>query len=292
MLPQARADLHCHTTASDGDHPPADVVRMAKEAGLAAIAITDHDTTAAVDEALKAGLKHQIEVVPGIEAKCELNGYGAEVLGYFVDPHHKAMQEQRRDLQKRRYERIAVMVERLQRAGVKVRLEDVEELASGAPLGRPHLAAAIVRAGYAATLDEAFVKFLYRGRPAYLPIRKPSADVVIRRIRQAGGVPVLAHPGCLITCPDIEAFIRDFAEVGIEGLEVWYPYGFAGRQVRKEAKDREEFCARMERLADRLGLLKTGGSDFHSVNRLAPLGAATCPYETLIALKRRSKERR
>ena len=290
MAVRTRADLHCHTIASDGDHPPADVVRMAKEAGLAAIAITDHDTTAGLDEALKAGSKYQIEVVPGIEAKCELNGYGAEVLGYFVEPHHKAMVEQRRDLQKRRYERIAGMVERLRRAGVMVRMEDVEESAGDAPLGRPHLAAALVRAGYAATLDEAFVRFLYRGRPAYLPIRKPSADVVVRRIREAGGVPVLAHPGCLITCPDIEAFIRAFVEVGVEGLEVWYPYGIAGRRVRDEAKNRRSFCARMQRLADRLGLLKTGGSDFHSVSRLAPLGAATCSYETLLALKRHRKK--
>jgi len=289
MFTHARADLHCHTTASDGDHSPASVVRLAKEAGLAAIAVTDHDTTAGLDEALKAGLEHQIEVVPGIEAKCELDGYGAEVLGYFVDPHHRAMVEQRRDLTRRRYERIEGMVERLRRVGVVVRLEDVEGLACGAPLGRPHLAAALVKAGYAATLDEAFVKFLYRGRPAYLPIRKPSAEVVVHRIYEAGGVAVLAHPGCLITCPDIEAFIRAFVEVGIEGLEVWYPYGLGGRRVRDEAKDEQAFCARMERLADELGLLKTGGSDFHSLSRFAPLGAATCPYNTLLALKRHRK---
>jgi len=285
MAYPARADLHCHTTASDGDHSPAEVVRLATEAGLAAIAITDHDTTTGIKEALREGVRLGIEVVPGIEAKCEHKNHGMEILGYFIEADSAALRHHREDLLKRRRVRIERMLERLRGQGVTLRLEDVEAVAGGVPLGRPHLAAALVRAGYAATPQEAFDRYLLRSRPAYVPIEKPPAEQVIRCIHEAGGAAVLAHPGCMITPPDIEEFIGEVAELGLDGLEVWYPYGEAGRRVREEAKERQAFWARMERLADELGLLKTGGSDFHSLSRLAPLGAATCPYTTLQQLK-------
>jgi len=259
-----KADLHIHSTASDGAWTPDRVVQGALAGGLDVIAIADHDTTLGVEAALGTARGTSVTVVPAIELSTTLGGREIHVLGYFVDPAAPPLRVHAARASKGRRERMEHMVMRLGEAGVRVPLDDVLALAGegGGVLGRPHLARALVEAGHAGSIDEAFERYIGDGLPAFVPtsLLEPAAGVEL--VRAAGGLPVWAHPpGDLV-----DALLPSLLAAGLRGLEIYRPFA-TPRQVR-----------RLESVAKTAGLLATGGSDWHSPERNQPLGAFHAPY--------------
>ncbi|HSV75199.1 MAG TPA: PHP domain-containing protein [Chthonomonadales bacterium] len=245
-------DLHVHTTASDGSLTPAEVVALAARTGLRAIAITDHDTVAGLDEALAAGPEHGVKVVPGVELTPAYPHGKLHLLGYGIDHRHPALTEGLRRVGEARIERNERMAARLVEIGLPITLGDIAAEAAGEQIGRPHMALALVRKGVVATVQEAFDRFLDRDGPAHVSRRRlPLADSVAM-IRDSGGVPVVAHPHTLQPPGgDWEAELRRLRSMGIDGLECYYS--------RYTPDDAQRYLA----LARAVALLVTGGSDFH-----------------------------
>ncbi len=265
------ADLHLHTHYSDGADSPQRVVELAKEAGLSAIAITDHDILDGYPEAAAAAQAAGLELIPGLEMSASEVGREVHMLGFFIDAGHAGFQQQLAEQRTRRMARIHEMVVRLQQLGLAVTPEDVFSQAKhqGA-IGRPHVAQALLKRGYVSTMREAFDRYIGNDGPAYVPGSPLGPEVAIRAIREAGGIPVLAHP---IYLKD-DAFIEQLVHDGLVGLEVYH----SGHPP--------EAVQRYEQLADRLGLLKTGGSDYHGTSKEgAPIGSMRVPYALVEALK-------
>ena len=245
-----RAELHTHSTASDGAHPPRELAQLAAKLGVRVLSLTDHDTCRGCAEAASACAELGVEFIPGVEVSAYLEGRSIHVLGYGLDPQDpqlEAFLEHRRRL---REDRMGLMVERAQALGLEVTFEEVEAQARGASLTRPHLAHALVARGYARDLPEAFERYLAQGRPVYLASSPLSVPEAIAFIRAARGVSVLAHPG--IEQPD--ALWEAWVEAGLDGVEVEHPSHSRAQQ------------ARYERLARRYGLLATRSSDFHGLS--------------------------
>ena len=246
-------DLHTHTTASDGSLTPAELVAAARDAGLKAVAVTDHDTTAGLDQALAAGREMGLTVVPGVEISVEAGlAGGVHVVGLFVDRHHPALAAALERLQQTRARRNPRMVERLNRLGIPLTLEEVTTFAGGEIVSRAHFAQALVARGVVASREEAFARYLGAGKPAYVPKQRLSPQEAITLLREAGAVPILAHPGLLpLERGPLEELVRRFQEMGLEGLEAHYSEHHRPTRLW------------LERLAARLGLVVSGGSDFH-----------------------------
>jgi predicted metal-dependent phosphoesterase TrpH len=266
-------DLHAHSTASDGLYAPAELVRLAHEAGLTRLGLVDHDTTDGIEEAEAAGEQLGVTVIPGIEINTALpKGIGdAHVLGYYVEYARPAFQrslQMLRDARERRGER---MVERLRAQGLDISWERVRELAGGA-IGRPHVARALIEAGYASSVSEAFGRYLGPGRPGYVPRYKLSPENAVLLIKSARGVPVLAHPAFI---PDLEeSVLAPLVMVGLQGLECYYG---------EYAPETVEWLLG---LADTYGLIPTGGSDYHGPNmHPTPLGARYVPESSAERLR-------
>ncbi|GLI06965.1 PHP-like protein [Paenibacillus tyrfis] len=262
----AFADLHTHTLASDGTGPPADNVRLAAEAGLAAVAITDHDTVGGLREAMEAGLKYGIAVVPGVEISTVHAGQDIHVLGYWIDdtdPQFLARLAELREVRNRRNEMI---VNKLQELGLSVTMDDVLESLrtskkAGDTVGRPHIADALVRKGYVNSMAEAFDRYLAKGAAAYVNPPRITPQQAVEWILEAGGAPVLAHPGLY----GQDELIPLLAEVGLVGVEAFHSDHTPEQEAHYEA------------LAAAYGLLVTAGSDYHGerggVVFHAPIGA-------------------
>ncbi|ADK83973.1 PHP domain protein [Desulfarculus baarsii DSM 2075] len=278
----ALIDLHTHTTASDGSCRPAEVVAAAKAAGLAAVAITDHDTTAGLDEALAAGRELGLEVIPGVEISVNGGPTGSmHVLGLFVDHHRPDFAQAMERLQEARAQRNPQIAQKLQEMGVAVTMDMVRAHAGGGLVGRAHFAQAMVELGAVANRQEAFGRYLARGKPAYVEKYRLECDQAMALLRAAGGVPVLAHPGLLKQPPTaLEALLRQLASMGLEGLEAHY------------SEHDELLTKRLQAMAGKLGLIVTGGSDFHGAAkpdiRLGTgLGLLRTPASLLEPLRRR-----
>jgi predicted metal-dependent phosphoesterase TrpH len=274
-VPTAYVDLHCHSTASDGEHPPEEVAQRAAAAGLAAIALTDHDTTDGTAAAQRAGETLGVQVISGCEFSVKAPWGELHLLGYFLpvgDARVEAFLEAARAARRRRG---AEMVTRLQRMGVALDLEAVEREVSDGALGRPHVARALVAAGFTADINEAFGRWLARGRPAFVEKPLPSLRQVSDLLHAVGGLAVAAHLGDRGT----ENQIRALREDGLDGIEVRHPSHVAGMERRLTA------------IAERLDLAVTGGSDWHGEMVLgrshAPLGGMEVPAEWLAALEQR-----
>lgn len=254
-------DLHAHTDRSDGVHSPAALVRMAAEAGLSVLAVTDHDTVAGLPEAAAAARQLGVTIVPGVEIGVQEEGRDVHLLAYFIDPGDEPLGALLADLRRARQLRLAGMLRRLRRLGLPVTAREVRARAPrGGPVGRPHLAEALVARGWVAQAEDAFRYWISTEGPAYLPNRTPPAETVLRTILEAGGVPVLAHPGIY----PWRRFLDRYVAAGLMGLEVCHP-----RHDRATA-------ARLKREARARGLLETGGSDYHGRNAgEVPLGS--CP---------------
>ena len=268
----ARADLHTHTVFSDGSYTPEALVRLARDAGLGAIAITDHDSVAGIEPALAAGSAAGIEVIPAIELSAEYEGRELHILGYFLDHTSPRLTAALRELVHNRIERVHAMVGKLRDLDVDLSAEAVFEFARGAPPGRLHVAQALLKKGYIASLPEAFNKYIGDRSPAYVCGFKFSPREAIDLLRGCGGVAVLAHPYLIRN----DALIPELAGYGLSGLEVYYP---------EHSQSVINFYLE---LARRLGLAATGGSDFHGHAKPdVPLGIITIPYELVDALRKK-----
>lgn len=246
-------DLHTHTTASDGSLSPAELIKQADQAGLKAVAVTDHDTIAGLAEALAAGQGLDLEVVPGVEISIEvgLDG-GAHLVGLWVRPGHQGLLGGLERLQQARRDRNPRMLAKLNELGLPLSMEEVLAQAGGGQVGRPHFARALVDKGLAASMGEVFSRWLGAGAAAYVPKKRLAPGEGIGLIRAAGGVPVLAHPGLLaLDRLGFESLLRKLKGLGLEGLEAYY------------SEHDEAVCRNLVSVAARLGLAVSGGSDFH-----------------------------
>jgi 3',5'-nucleoside bisphosphate phosphatase len=270
-----RVDLHCHSTASDGEYPPAEVARRAQAAGLAAIALTDHDTTGGVPEATRAGEGLGVRIVSGCEFSVKAPWGELHLLAYFLPPGHPRLEEFLAGTRAARYRRAEQIVGHLRRLGIDIELDDVVAAAYGGALGRPHVARILVELGVSADMNEAFTRYLGRGRPAYVEKPLPTLRQVTDLVHAVGGITVAAHLGDHGT----EGQIRQFQADGLDGIEVRHP-------SHSPATER-----RLTALAQRLGLAVSGGSDWHGDTELgdshAPLGALEVPMEWLDKLEER-----
>lgn len=246
-----RADLHTHTTASDGLHSPADVVQKAKQAGLAAVAITDHDTISGVAEALKEGERIGITVIPGVELSTVADGIDIHVLAYFTNNSDELWLERLAGISGARVKRNEMILDKLQRLGIGITMDDVESAAAdkgkGGSIGRPHFAEALIRKGVVSNMNEAFERYLGSGAAAYAQVPRVHPLDALEWIREAGGVSVIAHPGLYGRDDLVEELIRG----GAMGIET----------IHSDHGEAEE--QRYGMLAERFGLIATGGSDFH-----------------------------
>lgn len=245
--PLGRADLHTHTTASDGTLCPAEHVKWAAGQGLAALGITDHDTIAGWEAAFAAAREASIEIVPGCELSTEVGKTEVHILAYYFDPEEQGMAELLERMRGGRRARAAEAVAKLHKLGfTQVTLERILEL-GGESVGRPHMAAAMVEAGIVRTLNDAFDRFLTRGKPAYVPRPKLTPEEAIAIIRQAGGVSVVAHPGLIRD----DKWVRHFIKEGVMGIEAYHT---------DHSENQRQFYARW---AFDAGLICTGGTDSH-----------------------------
>ena len=245
-----KADLHLHSTASDGTLTPGALVRRAAEEGFDTLALTDHDTVAGIAEAQAAAREAGIRLIPGVELSC-----GAQkeihILGYGIDLQNGPLLAFSRHRREERETRARKMVERLAQAGMTVSLERVFELARGV-VARPHVARALVEAGYASSVSDAFDRFLVPGKCGYVPREDVRVAQAVELIHGAGGVAVLAHPMQLkLGDMALDAIVREWKGQGLDGLEVYHPSAQNNHVVM------------LLHLARREGMLVTGGSDFH-----------------------------
>jgi predicted metal-dependent phosphoesterase TrpH len=272
-------DLHLHSNRSDGLLEPAAVVEAASTEGLAAAALTDHDTLAGLSEAAERAQALGLPFVPGIELSAHDDSGSTHLLGYFIDATERRFVEHLEGAQAQRAVRAEVMVEKLNRLGMGITLEEVRaHAARDGLIARPHVARALVDGGWVGSYNEAFNRFLAAGQPAYEPTQRIAPAEAIRLIHDASGLAVLAHGGR----SHGDVAIRDLVEAGLDGLEILHPdHGFV--EVR-----------RLRRLARELQLLETGGSDWHGPyeRRRGGLGFQPVPYEWYVRLREAADARR
>jgi 3',5'-nucleoside bisphosphate phosphatase len=273
-------DLHLHTTASDGVMTPSAMVRYAKDKGLQAIAITDHDTIEGLEEGLSEGERIGFEVISGIEISADHSPGSMHLLGYFLEIHHPLLKSKLDYLQKARAERNPKIIQNLNRLGVRVSYEEVVKVSGGGQVGRPHFAQVLMEKGYVRTFQEAFDRFLKKGAPAYVDKVRFKSKEAISFIREAGGIPVLAHPKtvALNSPSSFERILRELMEEGLKGIEIFYP------------EHTPPEIAQFKGMAERYGLLMTGGTDYHGIEKEAldigvGRGEMKLPYTIVEALK-------
>lgn len=271
-----RADLHSHTRASDGTCTPAENVRLAREQGLAAVAITDHDTAAGIAEAVEAGRQAGVEVIPGVEISSVANGQDIHVLGYYIPYESAPFVERLARLRDVRHERNKMMVEKLRERGIDISLEAIYSRKQDTEknIGRPHIAEELMRMGVVQSVSEAFDKYLGKGGTAYTNPKRMTPQEAIKLIREAGGVAVLAHPGIYGDDELVESLIV----YGLDGIEVWHPDHDA------------EAVERYRKLGEEYGCILTGGSDFHGWRGEEPfhamLGSSTAGMDAVEKLRK------
>jgi predicted metal-dependent phosphoesterase TrpH len=270
-------DLHSHTVLSDGTTTPEENVRMALELGLEGLGVTDHDTTAPIARALAAADGTGLEIVPGTEFSAELAESSVHVLGYWVDPTDVPLQTEMDRLRNERSRRAQQIVERFNALEIPITFARVQELAGEAPIGRPHIAKAVVELGAAEEIREVFDRWLHDGGPANVP--KYAVDPVraVELLVGAGGVAVVAHPGL---------YGRGDAGLDAETIEAMVAAGMAGIEADHPDHD-DDIRALYRDLAVAHGLVVTAGSDFHGERKALALGEATTPRERLEQLRQR-----
>lgn len=245
-------DLHCHSTCSDGSDAPERLCELAAETGLSALALTDHDTLDGIEAARRRAGELGIRLVPGCEVSCSWSPGTLHVLCYFVEPGEGPLQEELLRLAADRAARNELMVERLATLGLPITREEVEVEAGGQGIGRPHFAAVLVRNGAAASIQDAFDRFLGKGAPGYVSKARVHAPEILAKAKASGAVAVVAHPLSLgLEGETLAGALGELAGAGLGGLECHY--------ARYDPDTRTE----LESLAGHLGLAVTGGSDYH-----------------------------
>jgi predicted metal-dependent phosphoesterase TrpH len=270
-------DLHTHSLRSDGALEPAALVERAAERGVRIQALADHDTLAGAAEAIAAGDRLGVRVIPATELNTESEWGDVHILGYFLDPADAALEDRLRWLRENRGRRVELMVEKLNALGHPIALQRVMEIAQGGSLGRPHLAQALFEAGHVPTYDSAFDTLIAKGAPAYVSRVGLSPLEAVQLVVAHGGVPSLAHP---FTVVGIEELMPLIVAAGLVGIEAYY------------GSHPPATTATCLSLARRYGLVPTGGSDFHGRGEHgAPLGGVFVPPETIAALESRRRQK-
>jgi predicted metal-dependent phosphoesterase TrpH len=284
MALSSAIDLHIHSTFSDGLLKPAEVVDLAESQGLKAIAITDHDTAAGTDEAMQRGNEKKIEVLAGIEISSWHGDTSMHILGYRFKHEDKKFNSRLQLLQDGRESRNIRIIENLNKLGIRVDLGELLHYSEYGQTGRPHIARLLVDKGVTKTIDLAFKYYLRRGAAAYAERFRFSALDAIAMIREAGGIAVLAHPSSLDpTLRSIPLLLKNLRKMGLEGVEVYYP-SHSPKAVKA-----------LLQMADEMGLLITGGSDFHGMERVDYttddwLHKTHVPYDIVTAMKKMGGE--
>ena len=272
-------DLHSHTTASDGVLTPRELVREAVRRGVRVLAITDHDSTEGLAEALDEAVKHPpLTVVPGVEINCDVDGGEIHILGYFLDYQAEWFQAFCRAQRAERAARVHRIAARLAELGMPIDPQEVFDLVKEGSAGRPHIAQVMVKHGYVKSVREAFDKYLRAGGPGHVRRKKLTPSEAVALIRKARGVPVLAHPGLAGKDDLIPALVR----AGLMGIECYYQEHSAAQ------------TAAYVQMCKDLGLVATGGSDFHGAHagRPNPLGTPHVALSAYEALKAKAAEAR
>ncbi|MQC19018.1 MAG: PHP domain-containing protein [Chloroflexi bacterium] len=253
MLGRSEGDFHCHSNRSDGTLAPGELVDLAARNGVRTLALTDHDTLDGLDEARAAAARHPgFTLVPGVELSCDIPGTEVHLLGLFVDDRHKAFRTELNRIRETRVRRGELIVEALAGLGAPVSWESVREIAGEASIGRPHIARALIEAGHATDIDDAFARLLGRDSPAYVERERVTPADAIALVHSAGGFAVFAHPPFTT---DYERVAGELAAAGLDGMEVYYRH-YSAEQIDE-----------LRALAERLGLTPSGGSDFHGLQR-------------------------
>ena len=270
------ADLHMHTHFSDGTFSPEELAGHGKRVGLKVMSLTDHDTIDGCELMAAACAENNIEFITGCEFTVEPEGFELHLLGYLFDPNHVRLRSELARFQEVRQQRIHEMVGRLQRAGVKITSEDVLKISNNNAPGRPHIGRALVAMGECNTLDEAFQRWLKKGKPAWVAKEKMTSAQAIELIHQAGGLAVIAHPGLYHRDDLIPGLVAE----GMDGIECFY--------TRHSTPMTEQYLV----MAEEHGLLVTGGSDCHGHNKGEPLiGRIKLPYDYVAKMKAAVKSR-
>ncbi|MDZ7269101.1 MAG: PHP domain-containing protein [candidate division KSB1 bacterium] len=270
-------DLHTHTSRSDGQHTPEELVLLAAQRNLQGLGITDHDEIGGIERALAQAARTGLEIIPGVELSTSHRGYDVHILGYFIDYRDRGLLHFLHTLQEQRRRRASRIVEKLNRLGVAMSFEAVLQEAGEGCIGRPHVANALVREGYVTTFQDAFNHYLAEDKPAFVPKPElaPAAGIAI--IHQAGGLAGLAHPGQNLTTE----IVLEIIKIGVDAIETIHP---------KHSSERQRF---FQELAEKFGLLQTGGSDFHGGARgLEKLGHYSVSREQVDRLRALVEERR
>ncbi len=248
----SRVDLHIHSAVSDGRFDPAEVVKKAAEAGLTVMALTDHDTVDGIAPALEAARAYPwLKVIPGVEISTYVTEGEVHVLGYLLDYTHPELQATLRRMRHSRLERAQGMIARLGELGLPIEWARVKEIAGGSSIGRPHLAQAMLEKGYITSIKDAFDRYIGWGKPAYVEREKMTPMEAVELILRTGGLPVLAHP---LTIKEPVSVIVELKTGGLAGIEAYY------KDYTREEIDR------LVSLAERYGLIATGGSDYHGLD--------------------------
>jgi len=268
-----KADLHLHTTFSDGALSPHELIDRARQAGLTTIAITDHDHTGAIDEAVELGVHAGIEVIPGVELSTTVGDQDIHVLGYFFDHRDRRLQDYLAFFRQERRNRAERIVEKLNGLKIPLTIESVLDQAGTGSVGRPHIANALLEGGLTVTYHEAFFKYLGFGKPAYEKKYLVSPREAVAMIAQAGGLSFLAHPANAID----ERMLLEMITAGIDGIEVIHPSHSPERVAHYRGIVNEYF------------LLASGGSDFHGGRRndREALGRYFIPTDHVDIMRRR-----
>ena len=268
-------DLHSHTTASDGARSPRELVRLAAKHGVRVLAVTDHDSTSGLPEAIDEAAHHGIEIVPGLEINCDVPGAEIHVLGYCVDWRAEWFEAFLAGQRAERTARVHRIVERLTELGVPLTAEEVFAICKEGSPGRPHVAQAMIKRGYVKSVREAFDRYLRADGPTNVPRRRLTPIEAVAVIRRAHGVPVLAHPGLA----DRDALIPELVQAGLAGIETYYPEHSAGQIEAYRALCRTH------------DLVATGGSDYHGphTGRASTLGSPHVPLSVWHELRARAE---
>jgi len=271
-------DLHSHSTASDGVLSPQDLVGFAKESAIAILALTDHDTLEGLPGAMAEAATMGVQFVPGVEITAHVDDLEVHILGHFIDPDNDRLAEFTTSSRNDRIERVYRMIDKLWALGLPMDADEVLRLAPGYSVGRPHVAQAMIKRGYVASLKEAFDRYLTSGKPGYVERSRIPAALAIGAIKAAGGVASLAHPGDY-GCDEIIPFL---VQHGLDGLEVYHP------------EHNAESVFRYERIRLDYGLLAVGGSDYHGTGGLRSMGLGRpalpeARFEELLAVRTASR---
>jgi predicted metal-dependent phosphoesterase TrpH len=266
-----KVDLHTHTYFSDGQHSPEELIIKAKENGIDTISITDHDTVDGIPEAIEAGKKYGVEVIPGLEISSDIRDREVHLLAFFFDPLNKELEEYLRFFRAERIKRAVRILEKLDALGLPLKLDDIMEIARNSAVGRPHIAKALLKNGLVSNYFEAFSKYIGNGCPAYERKVHVSPRSAFKIISDAGGLSFIAHPGNL---PDV--IMVELIEAGLDGIEVVHP-SHLPHQVKHYRGIVNEYF-----------LLESGGSDFHGGERndYSNLGKYSVGYSKIDAMRK------